>query len=87
MLLDHVVPEHWYTVRDAVTLIGWEVDSIRRFIKEGHLQAQVRPERIGRRRKRDYKALRIQGCEIIRFVRENLTVLKSAKKLRLHTAY
>jgi hypothetical protein len=85
MLLDHVVPEQWYTVRDAVKLIGWEVDSIRRFISEGHLQAQLRPGRIGRR-KRDYKALRIQGCEIIRFVRENMTVLKPDKRLRLRMA-
>lgn len=86
MLLDHIVPEQWYTVRETVKLIGWEVDSIRRFIREGHLQAQVRPGR-GNRRVRDYKALRIQGCEIIRFVRENLTVLKPNRRLRLRMAY
>ena len=85
--LEHVKPERWYTVREAVPILGWEVDSIRRFIREGYLEAQKRPGRIGRSRKRDFQAVRIQGCELIRFVKENLTVFRPEKRLRLRVAF
>src|ERR1019366_1687974 len=75
MLLNNVEPEKWYTVRQTSEILGWSIDSIRRWIYKGHLQAFIRPGR-GIRRARIYNAARILGAEIIRFVKEHLTPRK-----------
>jgi hypothetical protein len=81
MLLNSVDPEKWYSVKESVRFFGWGVDTIRDWIYEGLLQAFIKPGCSGRRI-RIYRGARIQGCEIIRFVKEHLTELNPNKKLR-----
>jgi hypothetical protein len=81
MLLDKIDPEKWYNVRDTSKFIGCGVDSIRRWIYGGHLQALILPGR-GKRRPRIYRSTRIQGREIIRFVEAHLTVLQPVSRIR-----
>jgi hypothetical protein len=85
VLLNSVEPETWYTVLQTSKILGWGVDAIRRWIYEGHLQAFIKPGRSGRR-PRIYRGARIQGCEIIRFAKAHLTVLKPEKSLRIRAA-
>src|SRR5450755_3798114 len=73
MLLLSVELERWYTIEDAVPILGWERDTIIRLIDDGFLQAQIKP-RQGNRRKRIYLCRQIQGCELVRFVKDNLSV-------------
>jgi len=51
------------------------VDTIRRWIHRKLMAAFVLPS-LENRRKRKYQCLRIQGCEIIRFVKAHLTSSK-----------
>ena len=73
MLLNNVEPENWYTVREVSKILGWSVDTIRRWIYERHLRAFIRPGRIGRRTKRIFRSARIKGSELIRFTENNLS--------------
>jgi hypothetical protein len=75
MLIDNVEPQKWYAVREVADITGWEVDTVRRWIYDGHLQAFQKPARSSRR-KRIYRALRIQGAELIRFIKDHLTPRK-----------
>jgi excisionase family DNA binding protein len=75
MLIENVEPQKWYSVCEVSGILGWSVDTVRRWIYEGHLQAFIRPGRTGRR-KRVFRSARIQGNELIRFVREHLTPRK-----------
>jgi hypothetical protein len=84
-MLNSVDPEKWYTVLQASKILGWGVDAVRRWIYDGHLQAFIKPGTTGRR-KRTYRGARIQGCEIIRFVKAHLTVLQPDRKLRMRAA-
>lgn len=81
LILDSVEPERWYSVRDVVKILGWKQDTIRRWIRDGLLQAFIKPGRSGRR-PRVYRSVRIQGNEIIRFVKAHLTVLQPNRSLR-----
>ncbi len=81
LILDSVEPERWYSVRDVVKILGWKQDTIRRWIRDGLLQAFIKPSRSGRR-PLVYRSVRIQGSQIIRFVKAHLTVLQLDKSLR-----
>lgn len=72
MLLSNVEPNKWYSICEVSRIVGWSVDTIRRWIKEGHLKAFIRPGR-GNRRVRVYKASRILGSELIRFIQGNMS--------------
>jgi len=73
LLLGHVIPEKWYTVNETGEILGWKRDTIIRLIESGYLQAMVKP-RAGNRLCREYLCRMIQGCEIIRFVKDNLSI-------------
>ena len=85
LILDSIDPEKWYKVREAAEILGWEHDTIDRWIEQRLLQAFVISARSDKR-KRIYRGKRIQGCEIIRFVREHLTELKPKAKPRFRAA-
>jgi len=71
-----VNPEKWYTITEAEPIIGYGYDAILDRIKAGLIQAQFLPGIGGKqKRKREYKAWRIQGCEIIRYVKVHMTPL------------
>jgi len=52
--------EKWYAVKELSALSGWSVDTIRRLIYAGHLEAVQLPV-VGRRRKRIYRSCRVLG--------------------------
>lgn len=75
LLLNSVEPEKWYKVSDTAKILGWSEDTIYRWIEDGEIQAQVK-ESDSPRRIRKYVSVCIQGCEIIRYVKEHMTTLK-----------
>ena len=79
LLLNSVEPEKWYSVAETAKILGWSEDFIYDRIYDGSLQAQVKPGTSGRR-KREYNSFRVQGCEIIRYAKENMTVLKPIRR-------
>jgi hypothetical protein len=81
VLLLNVDPERWYTIGEVVPILGWERDTIIRLIEQGFLQAQVKPK-TGNKRCREYLCRVIQGCELIRFVRDNLSIPEPRKMQR-----
>lgn len=85
LLLNSVEPETWYRVRDVAKIVGWSEDTVYEWIHNGHLQAFVAP--IGSdKRNRVYMGLRVQGAEILRFVKAHLTVVRVERKLRIRIA-
>ena len=87
LLLNSVEPEKWYTISEAEPIIGYGRDAISDRIKWGLIQAQFLPGPGGRRkRKRGYNAWRIQGCEIIRYVKEHMTPLQPNAVIRRRIA-
>ena len=87
MLLLNVKPEKWYTISEAEPIIGYGYDAISDRIKWGLIQAQFLPGPGGKRkRKREYNAWRIQGCEIIRYVKEHMTPLQPNAMIRRRVA-
>ena len=72
MLIDNVDPLKWYRVREVSEILGWSVDTVRRWIYMGKLQAFIRPGQANRR-KRVFRSARIKGSELIRFTGDNLT--------------
>lgn len=80
LILDSIKSEKWYPVVDVSEILGWSVDTIRDWIDAGQLQAFLKPKTVISRNRR-YRCMQIQGCEIIRFVKENLTPLNAPRKL------
>jgi len=74
MLLS-VEPEKWYSVGDVARCLGWSRDTVIRLIEQGYLQAFVKPNRV-QKRCRENLCHMVQGCEIIRFVKDNLSIPK-----------
>jgi DNA-binding transcriptional MerR regulator len=71
LILNSVQPEKWYSVNEVSDILGWSVDVVRRWIIRGLLKAFIQPA-IGNRRKRVYRSARVQGAEIIRFVKTHM---------------
>ena len=78
LVLDSIILEKWYTVQQTSDILGWSHDMVDRWIERGLLQAFVIESRSDKR-PRIYRGKRIQGAEIIRFVKEHLTVLRPGK--------
>ena len=70
MVTDTIRPERWYAVDEVAAFIGYERDTVIRRIKDGFLKAFVLPVK-QRSRRRVYSSRRVQGSEIIRFLKEN----------------
>jgi len=85
LLLDSVEPEKWYKIDDVAKIIGWSHDTIERWIEDRVLQAFVKDSRSDKR-KRIFRGKRVQGCEIIRFVKAHLTELKPDVRPRFRSA-
>ncbi len=71
-LFDSIEQERWYSVMEVAQIVGWSEDVVRRWIQRGLIEAFVQPE-TGNRRKRVYRSVRIQGCEIVRFMKAHLS--------------
>ncbi len=69
-ILESVSPEKWYSVKEVAGLLGLSRDTVIRQIRQGFLKAFVLPGKSAVRR-RVYASRRIQGSEILRYVREH----------------
>lgn len=72
LLLNSVEQEKWYSVVEVSRIVGWSEDVVRRWIQRGLMQVFIQPG-TSNRRKRVYRSVRVQGCEIIRFVKAHLS--------------
>ena len=72
LVLESIEQEKWYTVVEVSQMVGWSEDVVRRWIERGFIEAFVQPG-VRNRRKRVYRSVRIQGCEIVRFMKAHLT--------------
>lgn len=69
--MDFVEPSKWYSVDEVAEVLGFSRDAIIRLVRKGYLEAFTLP--VGSRvRKRVYTSRRVQGAEIIRFVKQNM---------------
>ncbi len=69
--LDSFSPETWYSVKEVAGMLGFSRDTVIRQIRTGLLKAFVLPGKSSVRR-RVYESRRIQGSEILRYVREHM---------------
>ena len=81
MILDLIEREKWYRVSETADILGWSHDMVEDWIDDGLMQAFVIDLRSDKR-DRIYRGKRVQGCEIIRFVKAHLTELDERKKPR-----
>jgi hypothetical protein len=72
LLLDSVVPQEWYIVKQVSGILGRGVDAVRDRIYDGHLHGFIKAGTSSKGR-RIYRGARVQGCEIIRFVKAHPT--------------
>lgn len=70
-ILGSVSPERWYCVKEVAGLLGFSRDTVIRQVHKGFLKAFVLPGRSSVRR-RVYASRRIQGSELLRYVREHM---------------
>jgi excisionase family DNA binding protein len=68
MLVDFVEPGKWYSVDEVAEVLGFSRDTIIRLTKKGLLEALTLPA-AARSRRRVYSSRRVQGAEIVRFVK------------------
>ena len=69
--LDSVNPEQWYSIKEVAGLLGVSRDTVIRQVRQGFLTAFVLPGNSAVRR-RAYATRRIQGAELLRYVREHM---------------
>ncbi len=67
--------EKYYSVCEVSGLLGWSVDTIRRLVDRGFMEALVIPQKPGHR-KRVYRSMRIAKSEVERCIR----ALRTGKK-------
>jgi hypothetical protein len=74
-------PNRWYSVKETGWFIGWLEDATRRLIRDGFISAQIKPN-TSPVRHRKYEGMRVKGSEIIRYLRDNSTTLRTDRKRR-----
>jgi len=72
LVLDSVQPEKWYSVKEAADILGFSEDTVIRQVNRGFLGAFVLPHE-RRRGRRLHVSRRIQGCELIRYIKNFLS--------------
>ena len=72
LVLDSIEREKWYSVVEVAQIVGWSEDVVRRWIQRGLIEAFIQSG-TGNRRKRVYRSVRVQGCEIARFMKTHLS--------------
>jgi len=77
-LFNSIEPERWYSVYETHRITGWSEDAIYDWINVGLLEAFEKPTK-ARKGVRAWIGRKIQGCEIIRFIKAHL----STNRLRI----
>lgn len=70
-LLGSVSPEKWYSIKEVAEFLGFSRDTVIRQVRRGSLKAFVLPGKSSVRQ-REYASRRIQGSEILRYVRDHM---------------
>jgi hypothetical protein len=78
LVLDSIERERWYTVVEVAQIVVWSGDVERGWIQRGLIEAFIQP-RTRNRRRRVYCSVRIQGCEIARFIDAHLGRIDGAR--------
>jgi hypothetical protein len=73
LVLDSVQPEKWYSVKEVAAILGFSEDTVVRQVNRGFLKAFVLPGKRSNRR-RQYLCRRIQGGELIRYIKTYLNL-------------
>jgi hypothetical protein len=68
LVLDSIQLEKWYSVKEVADILGFSEDTVIRQINRGFLKAFVLPGRSDKRH-RIYRSRRVQGAEIIRYIK------------------
>lgn len=68
LVLDSIQPEKWYSVKEVAAILSVSEDAVIRQVNRGFLKAFVLPGRSDKRH-RIYRTRRIQGAEIIRYIK------------------
>jgi hypothetical protein len=68
LVLDSIQPEKWYSVKETGAFVNFSEDTVIRQINRGFLKAFVLPGRSDKRH-RIYRSRRVQGAEIIRYIK------------------
>lgn len=68
LVLDSIEPSKWYSVKEVAAILGFSEDTIIRQTNRGFLKAFVLPVKYSTR-KRKFKSRRIQGAEIILYIK------------------
>jgi hypothetical protein len=66
----YISSEKWYAVKEVAGLYGWSVDTIRRLVRRGVIEAIILPQQSDKRTRR-YESMRIAGSELERFVKKS----------------
>ena len=67
LVLDSIERERWRTVVEVAQIVVWSGDVERGWIQRGLIEAFIQ-SRTRNRRRRVYRSVRIQGCEIGCFI-------------------
>jgi hypothetical protein len=67
-VLNSIEQEKWYSVKEVAAILGFSEDTVIRQINRGFLKAIVLLGHSDKRR-RSYRCRRIQGAEIIRYIK------------------
>jgi len=68
LVLDSIQAEKWYSVKEVAAVLGFSEDTVIRQVNRRHLKAFVLPGRSDKR-VRTYQSRRVQGGEIIRYIK------------------
>ena len=68
LVLDSIQSEKWYSVKEVAAVLGFSEDTVIRQINRKFLKAFVLPGKSDKR-VRVYQSRRVQGAEIIRYIK------------------
>jgi hypothetical protein len=68
LVLDSIQAEKWYSVKEVAAVLGFSEDTVIRQVNRRLLKAFVLPGRSDKR-VRTYQSRRVQGGEIIRYIK------------------
>ena len=72
LLLSGIDPGKWYSVKEASAILGFSEDTVIRQVNRDLITALVLPAAEGRRGRRVHLHRRIQGAELIRYIKNHL---------------
>lgn len=72
VVIDTIRVGKWYSVKEVSEFLGFSTDTVIRQVRAGYIKAFTLPCKSSVRR-RVYRCYRVQGAEIVRYVREHMS--------------